>query len=81
MEQSTHDNSPRWHSAIPYLALVVLILVLMAVPNIFEPVVRDDVDQDIEIPKNLLHEMQVKAAYNDEAIFFRFNLPTEEPAW
>ena len=68
-------------SVSPYVALVLLLLILAVVPNAFEPVIRDDPDRNIEIPASLLHTMRVKAAYNDDTMFFRFELPTEEPAW
>lgn len=81
MNNGQDNNSKHRSRTVPYLVLVALLLVIWAIPNIFEPVVRDDPDRNIEIPDNLLHSMQVKAAYNDETMFFRFQLPTEEPAW
>jgi hypothetical protein len=81
MAQDPPSQKRQWPAAVPYLALLVFLLLLVVIPNIFEPVVRDDVGRNIDIPKNLLHTMRVKAAYNDETLFFRFALPTEEPAW
>lgn len=66
---------------IPYAGLVLVLAMLAAIPNLFEPVVRDDPARNIEIPRELMHGMRVKAAYNDDRIFFRFDLPTEEPAY
>ncbi len=65
----------------PYIGFVALMFLLIWVPNTFEPVIRNDPARNIDIPKDLLHEMRVKVAYNDEEVFFRFELPTEEPAW
>jgi hypothetical protein len=63
----------------PFAGFAVLLFVLMAAPPIFEDIKRDDPARNIEIPKNLLHEMQVKAAYNDSTMFFRFRVPADQP--
>lgn len=70
-----------WATVTPYLGFGVLIFLLIWVPHTFEPVIRDDRERNIEIPKNLLHEMKVKVAYNDDTIFFRFEVPTPEPSY
>jgi hypothetical protein len=65
----------------PYLGLALLLIMLAAIPNLFEPVIRDDPERNIEIPRELMHAMKVKVAYNDQMIFFRFELPAEEPSY
>lgn len=42
-------------------------------------VVRNDHARSIHIPDRLTMPMQLKVAYNDEDIFFRYRWPTEEP--
>ncbi len=65
----------------PYAGALVMLAFLAWVPRVFEPVIRDDHARNIEIPENLLHPMKVKAAYNHDTMFFRFLLPTDEPAY
>jgi hypothetical protein len=71
-------NGYRW---VPYLGLIALLVLIGAVPNLFEPVIRDDPARNIEVPQELLHSMRVKAAYNRETMYFRFDLPTDEPSY
>jgi hypothetical protein len=70
----------RW-GWVPYVGLVLILVLAALVPQWFEPVIRDDPARNIEIPGNLLHPMRVKAAYNEETMFFRFELPTPEPSY
>ena len=57
----------------------VMILALAAVPPLFEDIKRDDPARNISVPQELLHGMEVQVAYNDRHIFFRFELPTDQP--
>jgi hypothetical protein len=69
------------HRWVPYAGLALFIFMIPAVTNTFEPVIRDDPERNIQIPRELMHTMEVKAAYNGETMFFRFRLPTDEPSW
>jgi hypothetical protein len=75
------DKDRLWLNVVPYLFLLILFGLPVVVPALFEPVIRDDPERNIEIPDELLIFMRVKAAYNNETMFFRFELPTAEPAW
>ncbi len=70
-----------WLTALPYLVLVLLLGMPVVVPRVFEPVVRDDPERNIDIPDELLIPRYFKAAYNEETMLFRFELPTAEPSW
>jgi hypothetical protein len=69
------------HRWVPYAGLGIFLILIPIVTNIFEPIIRDDPQRNIQIPKTLMHKMEVKAAYNDKTMFFRFKLPTDEPSW
>jgi hypothetical protein len=71
-------KSHRW---VPYAGLGMFIFLIPLVTNNFEPVIRDDPDRNIKIPRALIHKMNVKAAYNGETMFFRFDLPSDAPSW
>jgi len=42
-------------------------------------IVREDHDRHISIPDRLLVPLQVRAAYNDERIFFQYRWPADRP--
>lgn len=43
-------------------------------------IVKDDPERNIVIPKELTTELQVKAAYDGENIYFRYRWPVERPS-
>ena len=63
-----------------YLSIVIFVGVLVA--SWFTNgmgVIRNDIARNIYIPDELLMPLQVKAAYNDREIFFRYRWPAQEP--
>ncbi len=81
MTTDQHDTLTNRLGWAPYAGLGVLLFLMAWVPNTFEPVVRNDPSRKIEVPEQLLWPMNVKAAFNDSTMYFRFELPTPEPSW
>lgn len=80
MANQTQTTS-NWSKWIPYFFLIGLFSVLRWGPTLFESVVHNDLSQKIYIPERLTHSMNVKVAFNEKTIFFRFELPTEAPSY
>jgi hypothetical protein len=66
---------------ISLAAVAVLVVLVAGLSLVFanDGVVEDDLDRNIAIPDDLLMELDVKVAYNDEDIFWRFQFETDTP--
>lgn len=64
-----------------YLSLILFVAGLAVIwGTVGRGVVADDLSRNISIPKELTMPFQVKAAYNDQRMFFRYRWPTEKPS-
>lgn len=64
------------------LVMIVLLFVFILTLSLFVQgtgVIKNDLSRNIYIPDELTTPLQVKAAFNDQQIFFRFRWPSKRP--